>query len=150
MSENLFYIRQMEKDDIPFIAKLEKECFSSPWSEQGLEAELSNEQAFFFVAVISGEVAAYMGMHIVLDECYIANVAVGNSYRRKGLGEALVKNALRVADENNCQFISLEVRKSNSKAISLYRKCGFEVLGERKDFYTDPKENAVIMTKYFT
>ena len=138
----------MAEGDIPFVAELEKECFSSPWSEQGLFSELSNSQAYFFVLEAEGEIAAYMGMHIILDECYITNVAVKSSFRRRGFAEALVRNAVKVAEENSCYFITLEVRKSNEKAISLYSKCGFETLGERKDFYTEPKENAYIMTKY--
>ncbi len=143
-----FLIRRMSQGDVPFVAEIEKECFSSPWSEQGLFSELSNEQAYFYVLEAEGTVAAYMGMHIILDECYITNVAVKGSFRRRGFAEALVKNAISVSEEKNCCFITLEVRKSNEKAISLYSKCGFENLGERKDFYTEPKENAYIMTKY--
>lgn len=142
-------IRKMTKEDTAFVARLEAECFSSPWSQQALEAELSNEKAQFFVASVWQENAAYMGMHIVLDECYITNVAVGEAFRRRGLGEALVKNAVSVAREKDCSFITLEVRKSNEKAIALYEKCGFENMGERKDFYSSPKENAIIMTRYF-
>lgn len=138
----------MEEGDVPFIAELERECFSLPWSEQGLLSELSNNQAHFYVLEAKGKVAAYMGMHIILDECYITNVAVKKEFRRRGFAEALVRNAVKVSEENNCYFITLEVRKSNEKAIALYSKCGFEILGERKDFYTEPKENAYIMTKY--
>lgn len=142
-------IRKMTGEDIPFVARLEAECFSSPWSQQALEAELVNEKAYFQVALISGSLAAYMGMHIILDECYITNVAVSEDFRRRGIGEALVKNALSIAEKNKCCFITLEVRKSNEKAVALYEKCGFENMGERKDFYSSPKENAIIMTRYF-
>lgn len=142
-------IRKMTKEDIPFVAAVEAECFSLPWSRQALEAELSNEKAYFQVAFLSEKPAAYMGMHIVLDECYITNVAVSEDFRRRGLGEALVRNALSVAEKKNCCFITLEVRKSNEKAIALYEKCGFENMGERKDFYSSPTENAIIMTRYF-
>lgn len=138
----------MAEGDIPSVAQIEKECFSSPWSEQGLFSELSNEQAYFYVLEAWGDIAAYMGMHIILDECYITNVAVREGFRRRGFAEALVRNAVKISEENKCYFITLEVRKSNEKAISLYSKCGFEILGERKDFYTEPKENAYIMTKY--
>ena len=88
-------------------------------------------------------------MHIVLDECYIANVAVKSTHRKKGYGQLLIENALTVAEDNSCAFITLEVRISNSPAISLYEKCGFEKVGERKNFYSCPTENALIMTKYF-
>ncbi len=140
----------MRESDIAFVCEIEKECFSLPWSEEGLRNELSNEQARFFVLESEGTVVAYMGMHIVLDECYITNVAVKAQWRKNGFGEALVENSVKTAGQEGCSFISLEVRKSNEKAISLYTKCGFKALGERKNFYSAPVENAVIMTRYFS
>lgn len=139
----------MTAADIGAVAEIEKNCFSSPWTEEGLESELTNPQAEFFVLECDGSVAAYMGMHIVLDECYIANVAVSPAFRKKGFGQRLVENALAVAKEKSCSFITLEVRVSNTPAIELYGKCGFEKIGERKNFYSSPTENALIMTLYF-
>ncbi len=140
-------ISPMREGDIPAVAGIEKECFSEPWSEKGLTQELENENAVFFVAKIFDDVAGYMGMHTVLDECYVANVAVRDSCRRKGIGSRLLKYAEKKARERNCSFISLEVRVSNESAIALYSKEGYEKIGERKDFYSAPKENALIMTK---
>ncbi len=137
----------MTKDDIPFIAELEKECFSSPWTERGLEEELSNESAVFFTVKTDGRLAGYMGMHCVLDECYIANVAVSKGERRKGIGRHLLRYAEEKAKERECSFISLEVRVSNSAAIALYESEGYVKVGERKNFYSSPTENALIMTK---
>lgn len=137
----------MEEKHIPQIALLEKECFSEPWSEEGLASELANTQARFFVCEEDDKVLGYMGMHIVLDECYIANVAVYPHCRRRGIGEALVRYCTDVAEKENCCFITLEVRKSNLGAIALYEKNGFALVGERKDFYSHPKENGLIMTK---
>lgn len=149
MNSSDFFLRKMQSEDIPLVAKLEKECFSSPWTEDGLSAETENPSAEFFVLEAESTLAAYMGMHIVLDECYITNVAVKKDFRKRGFGKALVENALTVAKEKGCAFISLEVRVSNLPAIALYEKCGFERVGERKNFYTAPTENALIMTKYF-
>ena len=149
MSSADFSLRRMEEMDIPLVAEIEKECFSSPWTEEGLAAETENPSAHFFVLESESTLAAYMGMHIVLDECYIANVAVKRAFRKRGFGRRLVENALAVAKEKGCGFITLEVRISNLAAISLYEKCGFERVGERKNFYTYPTENALIMTKYF-
>ncbi len=137
----------MTKEHLSKVAELEKECFSQPWSEEGLGAELTKSEARFFVCEAEGEVAGYMGMHIILDECYITNVAVFPKARRKGVGEALVKNAVAVASEESCSFISLEVRVSNASAIALYEKTGFVAVGERKNFYSSPTENGLIMTK---
>ena len=144
-----FVIRKMTADDIKAVSEIENVCFSAPWTAEGLSSELANPQAEFYVLEHEGVLAAYMGMHIVLDECYIANVAVLPAHRKKGLGLRLVENALAVAAERNCSFITLEVRVSNAPAISLYEKCGFEKLGERKNFYSAPTENALIMTRYF-
>ena len=149
MHNCVFSVRKMQKQDVPLVAELEKECFSSPWTEDGLGTEISNPSAEFFVLETENTVAAYMGMHIVLDECYIANVAVKKAFRKRGFGKVLVENAVAVAKEKGCSFITLEVRVSNAPAIALYEKCGFEKIGERKNFYTAPTENALIMTKYF-
>ena len=137
----------MKQEHIPSVAQLERECFSEPWSEEGLRAELTKDEARFFVFEASGEVLGYMGMHVILDECYITNVAVFPKARRRGVGEALVKNAVAVASQENCSFITLEVRVSNQGAIALYEKAGFSAVGERKNFYSSPRENALIMTK---
>ncbi len=148
---NLFsvFIRPMTEDDVKSVAEIEKECFSHPWSEEGIRQELFNDSARFFVAEKMGKAVGYMGMHIVLDECYIANVAVLPSHRRKGIAQKLLTNALLKAESEGCSFISLEVRVSNCGAIGLYEKNGFEKMGERKNFYQSPTENALIMTKTF-
>ncbi len=141
-------LNPMTKEDIPFIAALERECFSSPWTENGLREELENENAVFFTAKKNGRLVGYMGMHCVLDECYIANVAVSIGERRQGIGRLLLGYAEEKARERDCSFISLEVRKSNGGAIALYCAEGYEKIGERKNFYSSPTENALIMTKY--
>ena len=139
----------MCEEDTEDIALIEKECFSSPWSVDGIREELGNKSARFFVFRLNGTVAGYIGSHIVLDECYITNVAVMPGFRRRGIGEKLIEKAVETAQKEGCAFISLEVRVSNSAAISLYEKTGFERVGERKNFYSSPTENALIMTKYF-
>ncbi|MBQ3137741.1 MAG: ribosomal protein S18-alanine N-acetyltransferase [Clostridia bacterium] len=138
----------MTAQDITFIAELERECFSSPWTEKGLREELTNENAVFFTAKSVGKTVGYMGMHCILDECYIANVAVSENARRQGVGKRLLRYAEKKAKERNCSFISLEVRVSNVGAIALYTSEGYEKMGERKNFYSGPTENALIMTKY--
>ena len=142
-------ISSMSEKDIDDIVILEEECFSTPWTRDGVESEFTNETARFFVAHCKGEFAGYLGMHIVLDECYIANVAVKEKFRRKGVGNALLSFGEEKAKSENCAFISLEVRVSNEKAIALYKKRGYNELGERKNFYSSPTENALIMTKDF-
>ena len=132
-------------DDVYII---ETECFSHPWSKQSLEEELNNETSLFLVAKEENEVIGYIGMSIVIDEGYIFNVAVRESYRNKGVATALINELVTYGKKNNFSFITLEVRESNLPAISLYSKFGFIKAGERKDYYSNPKENAILMTKY--
>lgn len=140
-------VRPMKEKDVRDVAKIEKQCFSKPWSEDGIRAELTNENAHFFVATKLEAVCGYIGMHIILDECYIANVAVSPKWQKSHIGLALAQRAVATAEEKGCRFVSLEVRKSNKPAISLYEKCGFVPMGERKGFYSEPTEDALIMTK---
>ena len=139
-------IRPMEVSDIDGIIEIEKECFSAPWSRNGISEELDNENAHFLAAVCDNRVLGYIGVHEVCGEAYIDNIAVRSEYRQLGLGEKLLIAAQEGAFSRKCEFISLEVRKSNSAALSLYEKLGYEKVGERKNFYTDPQEDAVIMT----
>ena len=127
---------------------LETECFSHPWSKQSLEEELNNETSLFLVAKEENEVIGYIGMSIVIDEGYIFNVAVREKYRNKGVATALINELVTYGKKNNFSFITLEVRESNLPAISLYSKFGFIKAGERKNYYSNPKENAILMTKY--
>ncbi len=140
---------KMTEQHIPRVAELEKQSFSTPWSEAALSEELSNKFARFFIALLNGEVVGYIGSHNVLGEVYITNVAVFPQYRNKGIGEKLIKKLVEAVESEKADFITLEVRKSNISAIKLYEKCGFCAVGERKSFYEKPCEDAVLMTKNF-
>lgn len=140
-------IEKMNRSHISEIAEIERECFSSPWSENALSEELDNPNARFFAAVAEGKTVGYVGVHSVFGENYIDNIAVTSLYRKKGIATALLKFLEATARDEGDLFISLEVRKSNEKAIRLYEKLGYKRVGERKRFYTMPTEDAVIMTK---
>ena len=131
------------------VSALEAECFSHPWSKKSLEESLGRDNSLFLVAVENGAVIGYAGMEVIVDEGYIFNVAVSPDFRRRGVGFALVRELVTCGMKNSLCFITLEVRESNAAAISLYSKFGFIKAGERKNYYSDPTENAVIMTKYF-
>ena len=142
-------IEKMNSEHLEQVCKIEKECFSHPWSLQSLESELNNDTSYFLVATEKDEVIGYIGMSVVIDEGYIFNVAVNVNHRKKGVATALVNELVTYGKKNNFYFITLEVRESNEKAKSLYSKFGFVKVGERKDYYSVPKENAILMTKYF-
>lgn len=129
------------------IAEIERACFSDPWTEDGLREELDNSCARFLTAVDeNGAVAGYIGCHTVLDEGYIANVAVAPAFRRRGIGRRLVQELL--AQSADLAFVTLEVRASNAPAIALYTGCGFAPVGTRRKFYSHPTEDALLMTAH--
>lgn len=141
-------IEPMQEKHIGEIAELERVSFSVPWSEDGLRSELTNETAHFLVASSENKVLGYIGVHEICGEAYITNVAVFPEYRRLGIGETLIDAATHGAKQRNCDFISLEVRISNVPAIELYKKEGYNIVGQRKNFYSNPTEDAYIMTRY--
>ncbi len=139
----------MTAQDIPAVARLEQECFAEPWSENALAESLADANYVFFVATLDETVAGYVGAYLAADELSITNVAVSASYRRCGAANQLMKALDAFAKEKNLYGITLEVRVSNSAAIALYEKNGYEKSGIRKGFYSKPKEDALIMWKYF-
>ena len=146
--KNFPVIRPMTEEDINGVAEVEKECFASPWSEKSLSEELENGNAYFFVADINGEIAGYMGTISVFGECSVTNIAVREKHRNKGIASSLLQRAILNSIFLGDEFITLEVRKSNTPAISLYEKFGFRKMGERKNFYRSPTEDAYIYNKY--
>lgn len=147
--QNTVFIREMAESDIKEIAKLEKECFSEPWSEDSLKDELTNETARFYVLRDNEKLLGYIGANNICGEVYITNVAVNENARGKGYGKKLVNHLVQQSELENALFVTLEVRESNEKAIKLYEKCGFKKIGERKSFYSKPIEDALIYTYYF-
>lgn len=144
-----FKITDMSEGHIDSIAALEKQCFSMPWSKNSLINELSNVNSHFLVAIDESEkVLGYIGFNYVCDEGYITNVAVFPNYRRCGVAKTLLKYIFDFGYKKNLKFVSLEVRQSNLSAICLYKSLDFVNVGLRKNFYSLPKEDAIIMTKY--
>ena len=142
-----FIIEKMRLSHVGQIASIERECFSTPWSETSLKAEIDNPNARFFAAVSGGRVIGYCGMHSVCGENYIDNIAVSGPYRKKGIATALLRKLEETAKAENGEFLSLEVRESNTAAVSLYLKNGYVKAGVRKNFYQQPAEDGIIMTK---
>ena len=134
-------------DDVSDIANIEKASFSTPWSENAIRESI-NAGTNFYVARFQNLVVGYMGISKICGEGYVTNIAVLPEYRRLGTGKKILKHVINVS-KDELEFISLEVRVSNTPAILLYEKFGFENVGIRKRFYTHPDEDAMIMTKKF-
>lgn len=127
------------------IAEIEKVCFSHPRSCEEVEKETGDKNFLYFVAKDDDEnLLGYVGATAVFDEISITNIACDISQRRCGVGKNLIEFLKTYGKENGFLYIFLEVRKSNLPAIGLYEKCGFEKIGERKNFYDAPKEDAVL------
>lgn len=139
----------MQAKHIEALAEIEKLCFSKPWSYNSLAEELSNPLAVFYVAEIDGRTAAYAGMHHIIDEGYITNIAVHPDFRRMGIATALVRVLDSYAKDNGLSILTLEVRKSNAPAIKIYSDACFKEEGVRRGFYEAPKEDALILTKRY-
>lgn len=130
------------------VERLEQRCFSVPWTEAQLRAQLPDDRHVFLVAERGDEVLGYVGLMHVLDEGYISNVAVSPDCRRQGIGAALIAELTRRAGRLELAFLTLEARASNAPAIRLYEKMGFRQVGRRKRYYQRPEEDAVLMTLF--
>lgn len=140
-------IRVMEKADISQLAELEKLCFSDPWSESAFEYELRNPLSLWLVAADDQVVAGYVGSQTVMGEADMMNIAVAPAYRRQRIAEKLVLSLIEMLNDRDAESLTLEVRVSNTPAISLYEKLGFIQVGRRPGYYRNPREDAYILRK---
>lgn len=138
-------VRKMRMEDIEAVHELEIQCFSTPWSKESLAKEVDNDSSMFFVYEDNGEILGYAGMYLIIDEGDITNVAVSVKHRRKGIAGEILRQLFSKASEKGIKSFTLEVRKSNLGAISLYEAMGFVTEGCRKNFYDNPKEDGLIM-----
>ncbi|GFI70912.1 ribosomal-protein-alanine acetyltransferase [Clostridiales bacterium] len=142
----LMEIKEFSTEYVSDVAEIEKSCFSNPWSKTVLEGELKNDCSHIYVAVEQGKAVGYAMLYIVCGEADIIRVAVLPEYRRQGIAEKLLLKSFEV---NETDAIFLDVRESNLPAINLYKLLGFVDTGIRKDYYSNPTENAVLMKKEF-
>ena len=145
-----YCILDARQEHLDQIERLEQLCFSMPWTRDQLASQLPDERHVFLVAAGENNVVlGYVGMMYVLDEGYISNVAVRPEMRGCGIASALIKRLLEISDKKELSFVTLEVRASNQPAIGLYQKHGFEVVGRRKNYYKLPREDALLMTRFW-
>jgi ribosomal-protein-alanine N-acetyltransferase len=139
----------MNKADLPEMLAIERESFPSPWTAGMFKKELESAHSrCLCVRINSAEksvVAAYIIFWLIADEAHLHNLAVKKEYRGKGLAYNLMEAMKEIAGKNEALAQTLEVRESNTEAIKLYRKCGFVVKGIRPQYYTDTREDAMIM-----
>ena len=140
-------ITKMDVRHISQVAELEKLCFSDPWSEKSIATELEHDYCLWLVALEGEAVVGYVGSQTSYGETDMMNVAVCPDCRRKGIGEKLVLALMEELRDRGSHSLTLEVRSSNGSAISMYEKLGFRQVGLRKNYYRNPKEDALILQK---
>lgn len=140
-------LREMLTEDLDQVMELEEELFSAPWTKEGFFTFLSRRDTMFLVVEEKGRILGYCGVMIVLDEGEITNVAVTRKRQREGIGQFMLEGLFRLLEEIGVVTLHLEVRQSNLTAIRLYERCGFVQDGLRKAYYTDPMEDALLMSR---
>ena len=143
----MIQIKRMTAEHVAQVAELEKQCFSMPWSEKSISSELNNDLALWLVAVDGDRVVGYVGSQTVHPETDMMNIAVAPDRRREGIAEVLVDVLVTELRRIGSASLTLEVRASNAPAIGLYTKLGFHEAGRRKNYYRDPREDALILRK---
>ena len=140
-------IVRLQPEHAGALHELETLCFSAPWSEADIAALASDGRAVCFVALCEDRPVGYISMYAVLDEGMINNIAVSPEHRRRKIAAKLLNALIRYCEEHGVRELTLEVRRSNSAAVSLYEKEGFFRVGERRDYYVSPREDALLYKK---
>lgn len=143
----MIQFREMTRQDVAQVAKLEKETFSTPWTEQDFIEMIDADYAYYLVVEEDGAIIGGCGLRNIVGEGEITNVVIHPRYRNRGIGMHMLSRLLEDGEKMGIQAFTLEVRESNAPAIHLYERIGFQPEGMRKDFYQNPTEDAVIMWK---
>ena len=140
-------IREMVKEDVPQVSEIEKDAFGNHrWHEDAFYTELNNELSKYLVATLEdGTLIGFIGCWLIFEEAHVATFAVARNYQRKQIAQALMCAFVDICYKEEIKYITLEVRGSNDKAISLYEKFGMTSVGIRKNYYQDNNESALIM-----
>ncbi|MDH4223672.1 MAG: ribosomal protein S18-alanine N-acetyltransferase [candidate division Zixibacteria bacterium] len=142
-----FIIENMKEEDLDEILRIERESFSDPWRKEFFLQDLCKEYALPVVVRIGGRLAGYTCLWKIEDEIQIANIAIAKEYRGRGVAKRLLEWIVEQSLKQNFKYITLDVRESNSVALGLYRKYGFEEIVRRKNYYCNPVEDAIVMEK---
>lgn len=143
-----FFIRRMKEDDLPAVRTIEALSFSNPWSDSTFLGEIQNTPVSFPLVVVrkpADKVIGYIIYWHIREDVQVNNIAVHPDFRGKGIAEALMRHVIEKVRKKGATFMTLEVRLSNAAAVTLYKKLGFEILGTRKNYYTNPDEDAYLM-----
>jgi ribosomal-protein-alanine N-acetyltransferase len=141
-------LEPMQIDDLETVLLIEQQSFSTPWSSSMFRSEVRNPTSHLFVARPQGEpgdIVGYIGYRVVIDEMHIVIVAVDPAWRRQGIAQQMLCQAMAHARDAACTKATLEVRVSNHAAQQLYYRQGFAPVGVRPRYYMRPPEDALIL-----
>lgn len=139
-------LEDMRLEDVPRVREIEQMSFRSMWPRDAYTHELrDNRLASYIVARVERDIVGYAGMWVIMDEAHITTIAVDPIYRGQHIGERLLIGLIDAALDKGARWMTLEVRKSNSGAQALYHKYGFREIGVRKGYYSDNREDALVM-----
>jgi ribosomal-protein-alanine N-acetyltransferase len=144
MGEGLI-IREMERADIWMVMEIERRSFITPWSKGIFEECLTSPITKAYVIEKDGAICGYILYYAVLDEAHILNIAVAPSYRKRGIASRLLDYVIQGLKGNGVKECFLEVREEDEDAKLLYKRFGFEVIGRRRGYYRDTREDALMM-----
>lgn len=145
VTEGSLCFREMVPEDAYDVALVEEACFSMPWSRESFWQEASNENTYYLLALWDDKIVGYAGAWIVSGEAQITNVAVHPDYREKGIASEMMRQMIQHVKSLGITAMTLEVRPSNTAALTLYEKFGLKSVGRRKGYYQDNGEDAIIM-----
>lgn len=143
----MFSIRRIRREDVPDVAELERKIFSDAWSERAIMETLEQKQTMLLSAYEDKKLVGYVILYYVLEDGEIARIAVDDPYRRKGVASRMLRELEILCKDNGVSKLLLDVRESNAAAYSFYEKQGFTRDGFRRNYYSDPVENAVLMSR---
>ena len=139
-------VRPMTVEDLDGVMSVEFDSFLTPWSRTAFEEELTqNRLARYIVAAEDGNIVGYAGTWLVINEAHVTNVAVSGQHRREGIGRLLMEKLMELARDSGMDSMTLEVRVTNAAARHLYQQMGFVEAGIRKNYYSETKEDALIL-----
>ena len=147
MQKNNYTITPLKPEHVRQMAEIEKLCFSEPWSEDTIRDELDTPLSRYFVCYEGERVLGYIGTRILLDQCDITNIAVHPDARRLGIATLLLSELEQTVRPMGVTVLYLEVREGNTPARAFYEKSRFIPVGRRKNYYSLPTEDAILMTK---
>ena len=138
-------IEKMKESDADFVERIEKDCGLGEWGKNVYLSELKRPEALLFVAKNKDETIGFVSARLITKIVEILNIAVLPEYRKRGIGNLLLKKILQNARSSGCESCWLEVRESNTAARNFYQTSGFEIAGKRKNYYSNPAEDAILL-----